>query len=191
MTEWAEKNDGFFKIAKLGDLFDQGGEHLVYESSEADNRFFKVTHPGQAGLCLATKMIGGDLHVAQTSATPIDYLRRFICVNQIFGDQVRFEGMIDGDQPSLVISQPKLEGTLPEAMAINEMLKGIGFQRTDLLMWYHPGIGIALGDTKRANFLQTPDAAVVPIDVLTQRATPDMAAAWGFPPPDEDDEFFD
>ena len=153
---------------------------MIYQSADGADRIFKVTHPGQAGLCLTTKIIGGEPQVAQTSATPLDYLRRFILVNEVFGDAVRFEGVIDGDLPSMVISQPKLEGTLPEAPAINAELKQLGFHRTDLLMWYRPEDGIALGDTKRANFLQTPDGTVLPIDVLVQQATPEMAAAWGF-----------
>ncbi len=169
-----------FDVGRLGSQFDQGGEHLIYQSAENADRFFKVTHPGQAGLCLAVKNIGGESHVAQTSSTPLNYLRRFVLVNEIFSDSVCFEGVIDGDQPSMVISQPKLEGELPEAADINATLKQLGFHRTDLLMWFRPEDGIALGDTKRANFIQTPDGTVLAIDVLVQEATAEMAAAWGF-----------
>ncbi len=172
-------------MSRLADERDRGGEHVVYNSVEGPDRVFKITHPGQAGLTIVTHQNShGECNAALGSATPAEYLERFIIVNELFGDAVFFEGIIEGEQPSLIISQPKLEGVLPEQPEITAYLRDkMKFERVDTLIWHRPADGVVIGDTKRSNFLKTPDGEILPIDVAARFATPEMTASWSHPPP--------
>jgi hypothetical protein len=120
------------------------------------------------------------------SATPGDYFERMISANEVFGDGIRFEGIIEGDQSSIVISQPKVEGSMPEQPEITVHLRDrLGFDRVDTLIWYRPSDGLVIGDTKRSNFIQTPDGQIVPIDIAACFASAEMAESWGYPLPPE------
>ncbi|MCA1963796.1 MAG: hypothetical protein LDL31_07620 [Prosthecobacter sp.] len=120
------------------------------------------------------------------SATPAQYLERMVLLNEVFQDGIRLEGIMEGDQPSLIISQPKVAGTLPEQPAITAFLRDVlKFERVDTLIWYRPADGLVIGDTKRSNFIQTPDGYILPIDLTARFATAEMAESWGYlPPPD-------
>jgi len=133
-----------------------------------------VTHPNSRG----------EFNSAMGSATPAEYLERMIITNEVFGDGIQLEGVIEGDQSSIVISQPKLEGTMPEQTEITAHLRDkLGFDRVDTLIWYRPSDGLVIGDTKRSNFIKTPDGQIVPIDITARFASPEMAQSWGYPPP--------
>lgn len=171
-------------MSRLAHERDRGGEHVVYNSTEGPDRVFKITHPGQAGLAIVTRSNRyGEPVSTIGSATPAEYLERMILVNELFQDAICLEGIIEGDQPSLIISQPKLAGTLPDAAGINSSLQDLGFERVDTLIWYRQQDGIAIADTKRSNFIETPDGQVLPIDISACLATVEMAASWNLPPP--------
>lgn len=163
---------------------DDGGEHLVHDAAAEPGRIFKIIHPGNAGLTLRAVAAGDDFNVKQSSASAREYLERMVLTNEVFGGGIRFEGVIDGELPSLVISQAMAIGVHPETADINRFLREMGFERVDPLMWYRPHDGLAISDTKRANFI-TPDGGqtVLPIDLPIRRASPEMAKAWGFQPP--------
>ncbi len=97
-----------------------------------------------------------------------------IITNEVWGDDVIFEGLIEGDLPSLVISQPLLEGPHPEPLQINSFLSGQGFDRKDTLMWYRPTDGLAVSDTKPSNFIRTPAGDILPIDLPVRFASLQM-----------------
>jgi len=183
-VSWCRESSRF-DVSLLGEEFDRGGEHVVYRSSHDPDVFFKITHPGQAGLTVVTHQNRhGEYNSAIGSAAPLEYLERMILANEVFQDAIRFEGVIEGDLPSLVISQPKLEGALPEQKEITLHLRDrLGFDRVDTLIWYRPVDGLVIGDTKRSNFIETPDGQIVPIDLTACFATPEMAESWGYPPP--------
>lgn len=158
---------------------------MVYNSAEGPQRLFKVTHPGQAGLTVVThRNRHGEYNSAIGSATPAEYLERMIIANEVFQDAILLEGVIEGDQSSIVISQPKLEGSMPEQAEITAHLRDtLKFDRVDTLIWYRPVDGLVIGDTKRSNFIETPDGQIVPIDLTACFATPEMAESWRYPPP--------
>ncbi len=172
-------------MSRLDKERDRGGEHVVYNSTEGPQRLFKVTHPGQAGLTIVTHQNShGESNSAIGSATPAEYLERMIIANEVFQDAILLEGIIEGDQSSIVISQPKVEGTMPEQTEITAHLRDtLKFDRVDTLIWYRPVDGLVIGDTKRSNFIKTPDGQLVPIDIAARFATPKMAESWGYPPP--------
>ena len=111
-------------------------------------------------------------------------MERMIIANEVFGNQIGYEGVVEGDQSSIVISQPKVKGILPEQTEITVHLRDkLGFDRVDTLIWYRPFDGLVIGDTKRSNFIKTPDGQLVPIDIAARFASPEMAESWGYPTP--------
>ena len=184
LVNWSKSQVGF-DISLLADERDRGGEHVIYNSVRGPQRLFKVTHPGQSGLTVVTHANSvGELNSAIGSATPAEYMERMIIANHVFHDAIMFEGIIEGDQSSIVISQPRVEGTMPEQTEITKHLRDqLGFDRVDTLIWYRPADGLVIGDTKRSNFIKTPDGQMVPIDITARFASPEMAASWMYPPP--------
>ena len=176
-----------FDVSRLADERDRGGEHVIYNDVEGPQRLFKITHPGCAGLTVVThKNSRGEFNSAIGSATPVEYCERMIITNEVFEDGICFEGLIEGDQSSIVISQPKVEGSMPEQPEITVHLRDkLGFDRVDTLIWYRPTDGLVIGDTKRSNFIKTPDGQLVPIDIAACYATAEMAMSWGFTAPPE------
>ena len=111
-------------------------------------------------------------------------MERMIITNEVFGSQISYAGVVIGDQSSNIISQPKLKGILPEQTEITVNLRDkLGFDRVDTLIWYRPFDGLVIGDTKRSNFIKTPDGQLVPIDIAARFASPEMAESWGYPAP--------
>ena len=186
LVEWS-RSQPRFEIGRFGEEFDRGGEHVIYRSCEGENLFFKVTHPGLAGLTVVTHPNRhGEFNSAIGSATPVEYFERMIIANEMFGDAIRFEGIIEGDQSSIVISQPKVEGVMPEQSEITIHLRDrLGFDRVDTLIWYRPSDGLVIADTKRSNFIETPDGQIVPIDIAACFASSEMAESWGYSLPPE------
>jgi hypothetical protein len=184
LVSWA-RSQPRFDVSRLADERDRGGEHVIYNSTESPRRLFKITHPGQAGLTIVTHQNSrGEYNSAIGSATPADYMERMIIANEVFGSQFRFEGIVESDQSSIVISQPKVEGTMPEQTEITINLRDkLGFDRVDTLIWYRPSDGLVIGDAKRSNFIKTPDGQLVPIDIAARFASPEMAESWGYPTP--------
>ncbi|MCX6853597.1 MAG: hypothetical protein NTV80_01690 [Verrucomicrobia bacterium] len=182
--KWSHKQPKF-DVSRLAEERDRGGEHVIYNSKEGAERVFKVTHPGQSGLIVITHATShGEFNSAIGSATPLEYLERMIIINEVFQDSISFEGIIEGDQSSLVISQPKVEGDLPEQPEITEYLRHVlQFERVDTLIWYRPADGLVIGDTKRSNFIKTPDGDLLAIDITARFASATMAASWGYSAP--------
>jgi hypothetical protein len=184
LVNWSH-SQARFDVTRLSDERDRGGEHVIYNSTEGPQRLFKVTHAGQAGLTIVTHQNSqGEFNSAIGSATPSEYLERMVILNETFFSMIQLEGIIEGDQSSIVISQPKVEGSMPDQAEITAHLRDkLGFDRVDTLIWYRPNDGLVIGDTKRSNFIKTPDGQIVPIDITARFAAPEMAESWGYPPP--------
>ncbi|SKB08724.1 hypothetical protein SAMN02745166_05008 [Prosthecobacter debontii] len=185
LAEWARRGGGsLFDRSRLSRLREEGGEHTVHDSQENPQRLFKVTHPGTAGLSLQAVPGREGPMVMQEKGRLEDYLKRLILTNIVFKDDLRFEGVIPGALPSIVISQPVLNGPHPLPRDINAFLGQLGFERVDTRMWYRSSDGLALGDTSPNNFVILDDGrGIVPIDISIRFATPEMTEAWGYPPP--------
>lgn len=114
----------------------------------------------------------------------MEYLERFILQNIHFDDDVRFEGVLEGAQPSLVISQPKYEGVDPEnphpsPAEIRAWLASPeqGFTQNYDGTWHDPEDGLVFFDTKPANWIKT-RAGLRPIDIYIRYATSAMIEEW-------------
>lgn len=186
LVRWAEENGYLFDAKKLGKRLDQAGEHSVYETAESPDRLYKITHSGTAGFTpRAIEMKSGNIYVVSDDATPLEYLERFILQNILFDDDVRFEGILEGAQPSLVISQPKYEGVNPEnphpsPKEIRGWLESPeqGFTQNYDGTWFDPEDGLVLFDTKPANWIKTREG-IRPIDIYIRHATLAMITEWG------------
>ncbi|HZM02143.1 MAG TPA: hypothetical protein VFC44_03880 [Candidatus Saccharimonadales bacterium] len=98
-------------------------EHTVYYDTD-QNRAVKVTFPGEFGWKPTLEKGRWNLGVA----APLDYLRRWRLFNEVFGDDVRLEGVALSKGPvmalcskvepmSAVISQPWHEAADPNSPA--------------------------------------------------------------------------
>ena len=122
------------------------------------NRVWKTTLPNLAGF-------GPSGYF-----TPADYLRRLRLSNLIFGDDVRFEGVLQQKEgPSIVTSQryilPHPERFIPTEEEIACSLEKLGFYQRGSTLWIREEDGISLGDCHDRNFMRTPGETIVAIDV--------------------------
>jgi hypothetical protein len=187
LKQWLRTNDSLFPDGEWGSLkpiSSHTSEHEVrYRIS--DHRAIKRTWPGTFGNL--PKMVGG--HWQPSPATPREYLHRWALQNELFGDEVRLEGgmlsngpsMILGQPPdglSLVISQPWLDAVdkttpHPDEFEISDLLKERGFEPIfrSLYGWRHRDEGIIVLDAKPDNFIKT-NVGILPIDLLLAEIFP-------------------
>ena len=183
-----------FDAQRLAKSIDSGGEHEVFEAGDVDGRVYKITRPNFCGLSIiAMTLYKGGVRVTMDDATPSEYLERMVYHNRVFADDIVLEGLHESQSGShLVISQPLIEGSKPEADAVTVCLTALGFEKvSDGYHWYRAADDIALGDTKPANFIQEPDGTVHAVDVIVFRPTDVMMECWGLtrpPVPDDDEE---
>lgn len=134
-----------------------GREHEVFQAEDA-GRFWKATFPGQSGF-------GAFGHY-----TPVGYLRRLRLANQIFGDDVRFEGIWSRREgPSIVTSQtyihPHPLRFIPTEREIGAFLRKLGFRFDERSRFWEREDGVELCDTHNRNFIRNPEGKLVAIDV--------------------------
>ncbi len=144
-----------------------------------DHRAVKRTWPGTFGF--VPEYAGGRW--APRAATPQEYLLRQRLQNDLFQDDIRLEGVMLSDGPSLVIgqpaggislviSQPWLEAAdparpHPTETEIAAFLQKMGFTRIfdALFGWRQVDGTLVILDAKPDNFVLTP-AGLLPIDLL-------------------------
>lgn len=98
-----------------------------YHHTKQD-RFWKSTFPNLAGFAPSGYF------------TPAGYLRRLRLSHLIFGDDVRFEGILEQPEgPSLVTSQrdiqPHPERLIPTEGEIGQLLEGMRFYQRGNTLW--------------------------------------------------------
>ena len=119
-------------------------------------------------------------------ATPLDYIRRFVMHNALFQDDVRLEGIIISDKPSLligaipggvsmVISQRWLIAADPESPhpteeEIRVFMNELGFEAIpgSFFGWFNETTTVLLLDAKPDNLIKTSEG-ILPFDVLLMR----------------------
>ncbi len=86
-----------------------GEEHRVWPAPD-NTRYWKATYPGCAGFTvISIEDIGGPPDL--TTALPLEYLERLLLQNQLFGDEIRLEGVaVEGGKTVIITSQPVLIG---------------------------------------------------------------------------------
>jgi hypothetical protein len=148
-------------------------EHEIF-FRESDNRVVKRTYSGTFG-------ITDDPKGKQRHATPMFYLRRLELMNQVLGSDLRLEGIYlgkslllgqQGEQPSMVISQPWIRAVNPlqphpTETEIREFMEALGFTqlKNAYYGWYRESDKITIVDARHDNFIMSA-AGVVPIDVV-------------------------
>ena len=165
LVEWARAT-GFLidYVPPSGARKSQGAEHEVFFDHTA-NRVFKKTHPGSFGSILTEKGV-------RRSATPYYYLRRLELIKDVFEDDIRLEGIVGGESPSIIISQPwaypeNPKAPLPTLTEIKHFMKSLGFVQVPYTLheWFRASDGIRVSDARPDNFIKSRNG-VVPIDLL-------------------------
>jgi len=116
--------------------FGGGSEHSVYLDPPTA-RVIKVTHAD----------LVGDGAVGQ-SRSVADYLGGLILQNEVFGDEIRLEGLLEGEGKfaRLVISQPFVKGRRATPAEIASYLDGQGFLRDPDGARVHRDSGVRVSD---------------------------------------------
>ena len=151
-----------------------GAEHETYVDAEGGCAF-KLTHDGRFGHCLRDE---GAL------ATPLDYLLRLAWHNELFGDDIRLHGALEGSaglrlvtsQPWIVAHAQRLSPTQDE---IDAYLSAFGFSRSaaypDGFIYFNASAGLVIGDAQPTNLLLDEDGNVRPIDLVIAAPEPAFA----------------
>ena len=159
-------------------------EHEVRYRAE-DHRAWKKTWPGTFGFIPARS--GSSWK--PRAATPVEYLLRQRLQNDIFNDEVRMEGIMVSDGPSMIIGQPAAGISLvisqpwldaadesrphPDERDIAAYLKARGFTALfdALYGWIRESDGIVILDAKPDNFILT-ERGILPVDLLITEILP-------------------
>lgn len=180
LVEWAEKQGVLLPddhAAGLEKIEVPSTEHDVF-NRVSDRRVVKCTHPGSFGY------INDQLNGRARRATPLAYLRRLELMNEVFGDDLIFEGVAlgaikhgctDGRMPYIVISQSWIDAIdenspEPPEKEIADFMESLGFNRVkdSCLQWYRKTDGIIVSDAKPLNFIKS-HHGVIPIDLQISR----------------------
>jgi len=184
LIDWAKASECLIDEAAYEALplvSDETGGHEV-RFREEDRRVVKKTWTGTFGMVPEWSPQGWR----PGSATPLDYLRRFMLHNHLFQDDVRLEGVIlsakpatlvgaEGGNCSLVISQRWLvaaepENPHPSLDEIAAFMDELGFEALpdSFFGWYRAEDGVLVLDAKADNFVKTPDG-ILPFDLVLTR----------------------
>ena len=123
-------------------------EHTVFHIEELA-RVIKFTLPPNFG--------------AQGS---IAYLRNIGASNRLFGDDIRFHGILNTDKgPAYVVSQPYVHGSQPTPEEVAAWFVSNGYQSIGHNRWKHPESGTEIADAHIGNLIKTEDGELIPIDL--------------------------
>ncbi len=144
---------------------DEGNEHQVWYLPGAQ-AVLKATWPGFFGLLVIHRP-----H-EEHKASPIAYLERWHLHNELFGDDVRFLGVLRTDQGfRLLIRQPAIAGTPASDEEIARFFTDSGWKRFIVdgnIAYYDPQRKIVISDTHRGNIILMDDGLLAPIDLRVQ-----------------------
>lgn len=140
--------DELFEVVK--DWKELGGqsEHTVFHLEKLA-RVIKFTLPPNFG--------------AQGS---VAYLKNIGASNRLFADDIRFHGILKTDKgPAFVISQPYIDGSVPDTAEVSAWFKANGYEATGHNRWKNPDTGTEIADAHIGNLIKTEDGELVPIDL--------------------------
>ena len=154
LLQWAEESGRLLSGSELDELIagfrllNGGLEHQVFFMKRG-GRVFKITKPPHFGHTWYLK----------------DYVQNLIWCNQVFGDDMRLEGVISTPEGvSLVISQPYIIGRSPTEDELDEWFKLQGAIRVNKHRWRYPN-GMVVADAHIGNLIYRHDGSLVPIDL--------------------------
>ena len=155
VVSWARANGRVLDSARFGALASDypslGGqsEHAVLHLATT-TRVLKLTLPPAFG--------------AQSGA--LDYLTNLEAVNHLFGDDIRFHGVLEtATGPSLVSSQPYIAGTVPTAAEVATWFESNGYHSTGHNRWKNAATGTEVADAHIGNLIKSDDGELIPIDL--------------------------
>jgi DNA ligase (NAD+) len=155
VVSWAEETGHILDSERFGEFAagypSLGGqsEHVVFHLAKV-GRVIKLTITPTFGAqedCLA-------------------YLRNLNAANRLFADDIRLHGILrTAKGPSLVTSQPFIDGTEPNSAEVASWFKSNGYHSTGHNRWKNDGAGIEIADAHIGNLIKTADGELVPIDL--------------------------
>ena len=96
----------------------------------------------------------------------IAYLKNIVASNRLFGDDIRFHGILKTDKgPAFVISQPYVHGSQPDPGEVSAWFESNGYESTGHNRWKNPQTGIEIADAHVGNLIKTEDGELIPIDL--------------------------
>ncbi len=160
LAAWAKGAGKLIPPGKFQQPTALGAEHRVYHD-EARQSAIKVTNTGKCGMSYES----GE----PVPALPLEYLVRWLAQNEIFGDAVEFEGVVESPHGlSLVVAQRWITGEVPTENEIADLMGTLGFESTPLHECFHRAADdYVVMDCHDGNFVKQDDGLVVPIDVIS------------------------
>ena len=142
---------------------DQGAEHRVFFEA-ARSRAIKITNANQCGMTY--------LHGEPVAALPEEYLQRWIQHNQIFGDDVELDGVMESPSGiSLVVSQKWIVGEASSLERIAQYMAMLGFAPTHSVYdYYRASDNLAVLDCHEVNVMLGINGRMYAIDVIPVNA---------------------
>ena len=144
---------------------EEGNEHQVWYRPES-KAVLKATWPDFVGLLVVHRP--NEEH----KASPIAYLERWSLHNELFGDDVRFLGVLSTDSGlRLLIQQPAIAGTPATDEEIQRFFTSSGWQRFIIdgnVAYFDPKRRVVISDTHRGNIILMDDGLLAPIDLRVQ-----------------------
>ena len=172
-----------------------GSEHFV-EYSELDQRYGKTTIPPAFGLFPELRSLPSvnlrdepDLPsirkvIEFVPATPLEYLCRWICCNELFADAVRLVSVIrwPNGEVSFGITQPQYHGEPAELRDIEKHFTSNGWERLNdpsgHTVFYNFAFDVIAIDIERRNcYLRGND--LLPFDVILRQPDDGLAEFLG------------
>lgn len=144
---------------------DEGNEHQVWYRRDF-NTYLKVTWPDFFGLLVIHRPDEDE------RASPIAYLERWHLHNELFGDNVRFLGVLEaGGNMRMVIEQPAIKGVPATLEQINDFFTRNSWRRFSVdgeVAYFDPERQVVISDTHRGNLILMEDGLLAPIDLRVQ-----------------------
>ena len=195
LIEWARSSGCILDGGEILNRVTGGGaEHAVYFDAELQ-AYVKITR--RFGLTAGTDFRIGkrtQKYLAvpfARQATPLEYLERIVLFNEVFGDDIRFAGVIAGPEPAIVTTQPVIRGRDAFPAEIVSFMAELGFApledvvvgRRDSASFFRAADGVAAFDAHGENVLAG-ETGIAPIDLFVIRAGEDLRTFLEMPAAD-------
>jgi DNA ligase (NAD+) len=96
----------------------------------------------------------------------IGYLTNIGASNRLFGDDIRFHGILETDKgPAFVISQPFVAGTVPSIEEVASWFEAQGYHSTGHNRWKNDETGTEIADAHVGNLIKSAEGELIPIDL--------------------------
>jgi DNA ligase (NAD+) len=155
VVSWAKQNGRLLDSSRFGKL----AESHPSLGGQSEHVVFHLAHTGRVLKLTIAPTFGAQ------SGVPA-YLANLDASNRLFGDDIQFHGVLETlNGPSLVTSQPFVEGTAPSIDEVTAWFQSSGYQPSGYNRWHHPDTGTEIADAHIGNLIKTKDGELIPIDL--------------------------